>query len=68
MRVSKEQSARLRKILTSIAKSCDEAIRDMWDRSDDGFCALRRAAEEGLTILGCPLPDYDEDGDEDEAG
>jgi hypothetical protein len=61
-RLNCEPSAltRLVEILRSTATSCHDACTGDWDKSDDGFDALKRAAEEGLTILGAPLPDYGE--------
>lgn len=60
MKLNSELRERLVEILRNMATSCHDACTGLWDKSDEGFCAMQDAAEEGLEILGAPLPDYDE--------
>lgn len=46
--------------IASAAMSCHEAMRGYWDRSDDGFEAMRVGLERALRLLGYPTPDYAE--------
>lgn len=61
--MTKQQRERLVEILCNTATSCHDAVSGLWDKSDDGFDALQSAAEEGLTILGAKLPEYDDEND-----
>jgi hypothetical protein len=38
---------------------CHEALRDYWERNDEGFEAMRDGLERVLRLLGYPMPDYD---------
>ena len=60
MKLNRQQRECLVEILRNVATSCHDACTGIWDKSNEGFCAMQDAAEEGLEILGAPLPDYDE--------
>lgn len=60
------QRERLVEILRNTATSCHDACTGVWDKSDEGFDALKTAAEEGLAILGAPTPEYDNVESEEE--
>ena len=59
MQLSKQQRGRLVEILRNTATSCHDALTGAWDQSEEGFDALKEAAEEGLRILRAPAPEYD---------
>jgi hypothetical protein len=61
MQLSTQQRGRLIEILRNTATSCHDAVTGVWDQSEEGFDALKRAAEEGLKILRAPEPEYDGD-------
>ncbi len=44
--------------ITRTALCCHEALQDYWDRSDEGFEAMRHGLERALQLLGYPVPDY----------
>ena len=58
MQLNKQRRERLVEILHNTATSCHDAVAGAWDKSDDGFDALKKAAEEGLEILHAPTPEY----------
>ena len=57
--LSEQDRDRLVEILRNTATSCNDALTGAWDQSEDGFYALRAAAEEGLEILRDLVPEYD---------
>ena len=50
MQLSKQQRGSV-EILRNTATSCHDALTGAWDQSEEGFDALKEAAEEGLKIL-----------------
>ena len=60
MKLNGKQRDRLVEILRNVATACHDARTGVWDQSDEGFDAMTMAAEEGLKMLGAPLPEYDE--------
>lgn len=64
--MNERQCERLAEILRNTATSCHDACTGAWDKSDEGFDAMKMAAEEGLAILGVPAPDYDAPEGEEE--
>ena len=46
--------------ITSTAMCCHEALREYWERNDEGFEAMRNGLENALRVLGYPMPDYAE--------
>ena len=58
MQLNKQKRERLVEILHNTATSCHDAVAGAWDKSDEGFDALKKAAEEGLEILHAPTPEY----------
>ena len=66
MTLNTKQRERLVEILRNTATACHDARTGVWDQSDEGFDAMKMAAEEGLAILGVPAPDYDAPEGEEE--
>jgi hypothetical protein len=53
----------LDEVATEIARTamcCHEALQGYWDRSDEGFEAMRDGLEKALRVLGYPMPNYAE--------
>lgn len=51
--------------LRTLWNSCEEALRDLWDRSDDGFEAMQYNIEQYLQLLGAEPPEFVEESEDD---